>query len=425
MTNSRRLRAGAFVALALAGSAPASAQGLDQRVARSAGDVVQFHYAARPGVCGDGRALLRIDGGFWSTTYGSYNDLTKCELGPIRVMVSKDRGEVIRIQIVAGPLAPVPDATDLGTVSAAEAGRYFVDLANRLEGRPARSAVLAAAVADSADISAQLMAIVRNPDKPRELRSSALTWASRRAGVNGAAAMATALNTIATDANERQAMRSSALSGLAGLDGGAGVSALIQLSDRTDDAWLAGEAADALSRANDSRVRGQLRKLLANASTPEASRVRVITALGNSDGTVRDAEALRAAYPKFTDKERQAAINAVANIGDRASVAWLTERVKDPAENMTLRRIAAQRASRAGLKAAELSALYDAVIERTLQQAIMDALAEDGSRAALDKLMAIAQSTTNDTAIRRHAISKLSASGDPRAKGLLEAIVGR
>jgi hypothetical protein len=237
--------------------------------------------------------------------------------------------------------------------------------------------------------------------------------------------MATALNTIASDANERQAMRSSALSGLASLDGGAGVGALIQLSERTDDAWLAGEAADALSRANDSRVRGQLRKLLANTSTPEASRVRVINALGNTDGTVRDAEALRSAYPRFTDRERQAAISAVANIGDRASVSWLMERVKDPAENMSLRRVAAQRASRAGVKAADLSALYDAVIERSLKEALIDALATDGSRTALDKLMAIAQATSNETAIRRRAISKLSQSGDPRAKGLLETLVGR
>ncbi len=425
MNTIRRFRAGAFAALALAGSVPAWAQGLDQRVARSAGDVVQFHYAARPGVCGDGRGLLRIDGGFWTTTYGSYNDLTKCEAGPIRVMITKDRGEVIRIQTVAGPLTGVSDATDLGAVSAVEAGKYFVDLANKLEGRPARSAILAAAVADSADISEQLMAIVRSPDKPRDLRSSALTWASRRAGVGGADRMATALNTIAVDANERQAMRSSALSGLAGLEGGAGVAALIKLSDRTDDAWLAGEAADALSRSNDARVRGQLRKLLDNASTPEASRVKVINALGNTDGTVRDAEALRAAYPRFTDKERNAAINAIANIGDRASVTWLMERVKDPAENMTIRRNAAQRASRAGVKAAELSTLYDAVIERTLKEGIIDALAEDGSKAALDKLMSIAQSTSNDTQIRRRAISKLSESGDPRAKGLLEMIVGR
>jgi hypothetical protein len=425
MKNFRRFRAGAFAALALAGSAPAWAQGLDQRVARSAGDLVQFHYAARPGVCGDGRGLLRIDGGFWTTTYGNYNDLTKCEAGPVRVMVTKDRGDVIRIQIVAGPLMNADGATDLGAISAAEAGRYFVGLANTLEGRPARSAILAAAVADSADISEQLMAIVRNPDKARELRSSALTWASRRAGAAGADRMATALTAIATDINERQAMRTSALSGLSGLEGSAGVTSLIRLSDRTDEAWLAGEAADALSRSNDARVRPQLRKLLDNPSTPEASRVRVINALGNTDGTVRDAEVLRTAYPKFSDKERQAAISAIANIGDRASVTWLMERVKDPAESINLRRSAAQRASRGGVKAADLSALYDAVVERTLKEAIIDALAEDGSKAALDKLMSVAQATTNDTQIRRRAISKLTESGDPRSKGLLESLIGR
>ena len=67
-----------------------------------------------PGVTRDGRGLLRIDGGFWTTTYGNYNDLTKCDPGPIRVMITKDRGEVIRIQTVAGPLTGVTDATDLG-----------------------------------------------------------------------------------------------------------------------------------------------------------------------------------------------------------------------------------------------------------------------------------------------------------------------
>jgi hypothetical protein len=209
------------------------------------------------------------------------------------------------------------------------------------------------------------------------------------------------------------------------LEGGAGVAALMRLSDRTDDAWLAGEAADALSRSNDARVRGQLRKLLDNRSTPEASRVKVIQALGNSDGTVRDAEALRAAYPRFTEKERSAALTAVANIGDRATIAWLIERAKDPAESMSLRRGAVQRAARAGAKASELVALYDspAIIERSLRESILDALAEDGSTVAVDKLLSVAQNTSNDIQVRRRAIQKLADAGDPRAKDLLSSLV--
>lgn len=397
---------------------------LEGRVARATGDAVQFHYAAHASVCGDGRGLLRIDGSYWSSTYGNYNDMSPCVTGPIRALISKDGGDVIRIQLVAGPLTPVPGATDLGAVSASEAARYFMDLARKLEGRPARSALLAAVVADSAEVGDALMAIARDADKARDLRSSALSWAARRSSVDGGAKMASALETIARDANERQAMRSSALSGLASLDGGAGVSALIALSDRTDDAWLAGEAAGALSRSNDGRVRAQLRKLLDNSATPEASRVKVIEALGNSDGSVKDAEALRKAYSRFSERERGAALSAVGNIGDRASVTWLLDRAKDPAESMSLRRNAVQRAARAGARAAEMSTLYDGVIEYELRSTIVDELANDGSRAALDKLMSIAQSNS-DSRVRRRAVTKLSDVGDPRAKTLLQSIVDR
>jgi hypothetical protein len=387
--------------------------------------VVQLHYAARTGVCGDGRGLLRIDGGFWTTTSGSYSDLTSCAAGPVRALLTKDGSTVIRIQLVAGPLSPVPGATDIGAVSAADAARYFLDLARTLEGRPARSAILAAAIADSADVGDQFLAIARDVNKARELRSSALTWAARRAGVAGSERMATSLDAIARDVNERQAMRTTALSGLAGLEGSAGVSALMRLTERTDDPWLLGQSADALSRSNDARVRPHLRKLLDNKSTPEASRVKVITALGNTDGTVSDAAALRAAYPQFSERERSAAITAVANIGDRASVSWMLDRAKDPAESMLLRRAAAQRAARAGAKASELATLYDAVIERTLREALVDALAEDGSRPALDKLLAIAQETASDATVRRRAITKLGESGDPRAKDLLQTLISR
>lgn len=416
----------ALILTAVATSGPMQGQSLESRVARASGDVVQFHFAARAGVCGDGRGMLRIDGGYWSTSYGNFSDMSTCAAGPVRALISKDGGDVIRIQTVAGPLTAVADATDLGAVSASEAAKYFVDLARKLEGRPARSAVLAAALADSADISDALLAIARDGDKARDLRSTALTWAGRRAGVTGAERMATQLEAIARDANERETMRSSAMSGLAGLDGGAGVAVLIRLSDRTDDAWLAGEAADALSRSNDARVRPQLRKLLDNASTPEVSRVKVIQALGNSDGSVRDAEALRKAYPRFSEKERSAAMTALGNIGDRASVAWLLTRARDHAESMTLRRAAVQRAERAGAKASDFVALYDdpAIIEYEMRSAIISALGTDGSKPALDKLLAIAQSNV-EARVRKLAINRLSDSGDPRAKALLQSIVDR
>jgi HEAT repeat protein len=139
---------------------------------------------------------------------------------------------------------------------------------------------------------------------------------------------------------------------------------------------------------------------------------------------MRDAEFLRTAYARFTEKERASALTAIGNIGGRANVSWLLVRVNDAAEPMALRRTAVQRATRAGVTTTELSALYETVPERDLRLLIVEALADDGSRAAMDKLFAVAGGTA-DVQVRRRAITRLSESGDPRAKDLLERLVGR
>jgi HEAT repeat protein len=229
---------------------------------------------------------------------------------------------------------------------------------------------------------------------------------------------------MARDANEQRALRTTALNGLVNVEGGAGVAVLMRLTEAESDAWLAGSATDALVRTSDARVRPQLRRLVERAQTPEASRVKMINALGNGDGTVRDAAFLRTTYPRFTERERIAALAAVGNIGDRSSIAWLLVRASDAGEPLTLRRSAVQRAARAGARTSELTALFDTVPERDLRLAVIDALAADGSRPAMDKLLAVARSTA-DVAVRRRAVTKLGESGDPRAKDLLQELVGR
>ena len=84
----------ALILTAVATSGPMQGQSLESRVARASGDVVQFHFAARAGVCGDGRGMLRIDGGYWSTSYGNFSDMTTCAAGPVRAVIAKDGGEV-------------------------------------------------------------------------------------------------------------------------------------------------------------------------------------------------------------------------------------------------------------------------------------------------------------------------------------------
>ncbi len=65
------------------------------------------------------------------------------------------------------------------------------------------------------------------------------------------------------------------------------------------------------------------------------------------------------------------------------------------------------------------------MIERDLREVVVDALADDGSKAALDKLLSVAQTTTADARVRRRAITKLGETGDPRAKDLLQTIIDR
>ena len=427
MTARARMKAVALATLASVGAVPACAQTLDARIARATGAVVQFHFAARDGVCGDGRGMLRVESSTWVTSSGTFTDWTRCEPGPVRATVTKDGDEIVRIQFVAGPLSVAPGAMDLGAIGSAEAARYFLSLATRLEGRAARSAVLGAAIADSADVTDPLLAIARDANRARELRNTALSWAARRAGgagAAGAAGMASSLEAMARDANERRAMRSTAINSLVSIEGGAGVAVLMRLTEAEADAWLSGAAADALVRTSDARVRPQLRRLIERVQTPEASRVRMITALGNSDGSARDAEFLRTSYARFSEKERAAALTAIGNIGDRASITWMLARATDPAELISLRRSAVQRASRAGARTSELAALYEVVPERDLRILVIDALAEDGSKPAMDKLLAVATSNA-DVQVRRRAITRLGESGDPRAKDLLQEIVGK
>ncbi len=78
---------------------------------------VTFHFASRADVCGDGRTYIRADD-MWM---GSFNDGVRsmeCERGPIRVLLTRDGKEILRISTYAGPVAEEPGATNLGAVPA-------------------------------------------------------------------------------------------------------------------------------------------------------------------------------------------------------------------------------------------------------------------------------------------------------------------
>ena len=161
----RSLTLAVVVASSLGTLAPTlCAQSLDRKVSGVGDGFVQFHFATRDGICGNGRSWLRTDEDGW---YGSYNGETMrgegCGSGPVRVVITRAGRETVKIDTYAGPLYVDPAAgQDLGVVPAREAASYLMNLASTLDGRPAREALLPAMLADSAQVTPVLLQLARD-----------------------------------------------------------------------------------------------------------------------------------------------------------------------------------------------------------------------------------------------------------------------
>src|SRR5688500_8385314 len=147
------LLAAALLAVA---AADLAAQGtLAARVAAAPEGRVQFTFPARAGVCGDGRSYVSTAPGEFHGSFVNLGDgsdaMRACAPGPVRVVVERAGGTVVGLDAVVGPPQPAAGAADLGTVSAAEASAWLLDLARRGEGAPARAALLPAVLAEGTD----------------------------------------------------------------------------------------------------------------------------------------------------------------------------------------------------------------------------------------------------------------------------------
>jgi hypothetical protein len=156
------------------------AQSFVRQIDRVRNGTVQLTFASRPGLCGDGRETIRSGSAIvvLPSVFGrGHSDMDVCFSGPVRVAIGRSDGETVSYRVhVGGRWMPVADATDLGTVAAPDAARYFLDEAMRANGRNAEYALAAAVFADSGDLTPDLVRIARSPDAKRELRSRAVFW---------------------------------------------------------------------------------------------------------------------------------------------------------------------------------------------------------------------------------------------------------
>jgi HEAT repeat protein len=418
--------------LLFVGAPATEGQSLASRINAVRDGRLHFTFAAREGVCGNGRSFISIgsDVHIGSHTFMSDGRISEpCERGPVRVVLDRADGGVIDVNTyvgrVSGGSPGAADAgTSLGAVRAAEAAQYLLGLAATADGKPGRDAILPAVLADSVDVTPQLIAIARDEARPRETRRSAISWAGRQTDVGGAGArVADALGRIARNENDNNGVRQQALHTLARLDHGAGIPALIELARAGTDTWLTRESVQALAQSGDPRARGHLRSIVERADLPDELLAAAIRGIGREFATPRDAELLRQVYPKLTsERTKQSVINSLAELGGSENERWLLGVARDENERQSIRQHALQRARGAGAPIGELVALYDRTNDPRMKEMLISVYVESGEKVATDKLLSILRSEEN-SALRRRVINRLSRSDDPRVKEALQKIV--
>src|SRR5689334_18058736 len=118
------LRAGALIGAASLPST-ALAQNIAARINSAPDGRVAFTFAARPGVCGNGRSYIQTGPNSFSGSWiGNFNETTRmdpCVAGPVRVVLDRADRMVLSIQTYVGPPNPSEGTTELGAVRAQDA----------------------------------------------------------------------------------------------------------------------------------------------------------------------------------------------------------------------------------------------------------------------------------------------------------------
>jgi HEAT repeat protein len=422
----------AAAALVAAAGPSVGAQALADRVSSAPDGRVQFNFAARPGICGNGRTYIQTGPNSYNGTfYGNFNDAVRaepCVPGPVRVVIDRADKMPLSVQTYVGPAdSSLRGVTDLGHVRAQDAADYLLSLAAKVDGRAGREAIFPAILADSANTASALVTIAKNTSLPRETRRSALSYMGR--STDGLQAIPSSITepilAIARDETDNQSVRQQALSVLGRLDHGAGIPPLVQLSQQTQSNWLAKEAMQTLARSGDPRARQYLRTAVRRTDLPDEVLTVALRSLGQEYATAQDAALLRELYPTLkTDRSREAVFSALAEMGGSENTKWLVNLAQNGSEPIQTRRRAIDAASRAGAPITDLVKLYDTTTDPSMKETLIGLYIRNGEKPAIDKLLSIVKGEES-LSVRRHAISQLSRSEDPRVKQALQDIVTR
>ena len=223
----------------------ASAQSVAERVRQAGDGSVRFSFAAREGVCGDGRNNISVR-----------NDRNQdvewnCRPGPVMVAITKQQGRAVSMRAYVGATwrTGVANVTQLGTVSARDAADYLLGLAEGGDDKAAEQAIFPATLADSVTLWPRLLRLARNDARPQKVRSQAVFWLGQAAGDEATKGLAE----VAEDESGDREVRKSAVFALSQQKAN-GVESLLRIARENKDKEIRKQAIFWLGQSKDPRA---------------------------------------------------------------------------------------------------------------------------------------------------------------------------
>lgn len=217
---------------------------LAHRIEAAPDGSIRFSFAARDGVCGDGRHI------------NIHHDLEdprdwQCQHGPVWVEVEKSGRQAVDLDMWVGgaPNSREAARTNLGAVGTGEAADYLLALAHRTDADFADEAIGAASLAADVVIWPRLLDMARDESLATDTREGAIFWLAQLAGDKATEGLE---EIVRSDSDTE--VKEAALFGLSQLPDGAGFEALVKVAREGEDPDLVQASLFWLGQTRDPRA---------------------------------------------------------------------------------------------------------------------------------------------------------------------------